>query len=132
MDSKRIGAFFVDFIITAIIMNIPFMVLVMYPTIKGQQPSDVILRTLISTLIAFLYLILRDLPKNASIGKRIFKLKIIDSKTKEEATLKQRFLRNIPLLLNWIEIITFVCSGKRIGDRLAKTDVVQNNAIAKN
>lgn len=125
MDSKRIGAFFVDFIITAIIMNIPFMVLVMYPTIKGQQPSDVILRTLISTLIAFLYLILRDLPKNASIGKRIFKLKIIDSKTKEEATLKQRFLRNIPLLLNWIEIITFVCSGKRIGDRLAKTDVVQ-------
>ncbi|MBP5436555.1 MAG: RDD family protein [Treponema sp.] len=125
MDSKRIGAFFVDFIITAIIMNIPFMVLVMYPTIKGQQPSDVILRTLISTLIAFLYLILRDLPKNASIGKRIFKLKIIDSKTKEEATLKQRFLRNLPLLLNWIEIITFVCSGKRIGDRLAKTDVVQ-------
>jgi len=125
MDSKRIGAFFVDFIITAIIMEIPFMILVMYPTIKGQQPSDVILRTLISTLIAFLYLVLRDLPKNGSIGKRIFKLKIIDSKTKEAATLNQRFLRNIPLLLNWIEIITFVCSGKRIGDRLAKTDVVQ-------
>lgn len=125
MDSKRIGAFFVDFIITAIIMDIPFMILVILPLIKGQQPSDVILRTLISTLIAFLYLVLRDLPKNGSIGKRIFKLKIIDSKTKEAASLKQRFLRNILLLLNWIEIITFVCSGKRIGDRLAKTDVVQ-------
>jgi uncharacterized RDD family membrane protein YckC len=125
MDSKRIGAFFVDFIITAIIMDIPFMILVILPLVKGQQPSDVILRTLISTLIAWLYLILRDLPKNGSIGKRIFKLKIIDSKTNEAATLKQRFLRNIPLLLNWIEIITFVCSGKRIGDRLAKTDVVQ-------
>lgn len=125
MDSKRIGAFFVDFIITAIIMEIPFMILVILPLVKGQQPSDVILRTLISTLIAFLYLVLRDLPKNGSIGKRIFKLKIIDSKTKEAATLNQRFLRNIPLLLNWIEIITFVCSGKRIGDRLAKTDVVQ-------
>ena len=125
MDSKRIGAFFVDFIITAIIMDIPFMILVILPLVKGQQPSDVILRTLISTLIAFLYLVLRDLPKNGSIGKRIFKLKIIDSKTKEAATLNQRFLRNIPLLLNWIEIITFVCSGKRIGDRLAKTDVVQ-------
>lgn len=125
MDSKRIGAFFVDFIITAIIMEIPFMILVILPQIKGQQPSDVILRTLISTLIAFLYLVLRDLPKNGSIGKRIFKLKIINSKTKEAASLKQRFLRNILLLLNWIEIITFVCSGKRIGDRLAKTDVVQ-------
>ena len=125
MDSKRIGAFFVDFIITAIIMDIPFMILVILPLVKGQQPSDVILRTLISTLIAFLYLVLRDLPKNGSFGKRIFKLKIIDSKTKEAATLKQRFLRNIPLLLNWIEIITFLCSGKRIGDRLAKTDVVQ-------
>ena len=125
MDSKRIGAFFVDFIITAIIMEIPFMILVILPLVKGQQPSDVILRTLISTLIAFLYLVLRDLPKNGSFGKRIFKLKIIASKTKEAATLKQRFLRNIPLILNWIEIITFVCSGKRIGDRLAKTDVVQ-------
>ena len=48
----------VDFIITAVIMNIPFRILVIYPTIKGNQPSDIIARTLISTLLAFSYLIL--------------------------------------------------------------------------
>ena len=71
MESKRIGAFLIDFIITAMIMNIPFWILVIYPTIKGQQPSDVILRTLISTLIAFLYLILRDLPSKGVIVKML-------------------------------------------------------------
>ena len=125
MNSKRIGAFFVDFIITAMIMNIPFWLLVMYPTIKGNQPSDIILRTLLSTFIAFTYLILRDLPNKGSIGKRIFKLKIINSETKELASVSQRLLRNIPLLLNWIEIIIYIVSKKRIGDRIAKTDVVE-------
>nr|WP_315316391.1 RDD family protein [Treponema denticola] len=124
MESKRIGAFLIDFIITAMIMNIPFWILVMYPTIKGQQPSDVILRTLISTLIAFLYLILRDLPSKGSIGKRILKLKIINSETKKLATSKQRFLRNITWLLNWIEIIAYIITKKRIGDRIAKTEVI--------
>ena len=71
MNSKRIVAFIIDFIITAMIMNIPFRILVMYPTIKGNQPSDIIVRTLISTLLAFSYLILRDLPKKGSIGKRL-------------------------------------------------------------
>ncbi|EMB44853.1 RDD family protein [Treponema denticola] len=125
MESKRIGAFLIDFIITAMIMNIPFWILVMYPTIKGQQPSDVILRTLISTLIAFLYLILRDLPSKGSIGKRILKLKIINSETKKLTTSKQRFLRNITWLLNWIEIIAYIITKKRIGDRIAKTEVVE-------
>ncbi|MGI0518787.1 RDD family protein [Treponema denticola] len=125
MESKRIGAFLIDFIITAMIMNIPFWILVIYPTIKGQQPSDVILRTLISTLIAFLYLILRDLPSKGSIGKRILKLKIINSETKKLATSKQRFLRNITWLLNWIEIIAYIITKKRIGDRIAKTEVVE-------
>ena len=125
MNSKRIGAFFVDLIITAMIMNIPFWLLVMYPTIKGNQPSDIILRTLLSTFIAFIYLILRDLPNKGSVGKRIFKLKIINSETKELASVSQRLLRNIPLLLNWIEIIIYIVSKKRIGDRIAKTDVVE-------
>ena len=68
---------------------------------------------------------LRDLPNKGSVGKRIFKLKIINSETKELASVSQRLLRNIPLLLNWIEIIIYIVSKKRIGDRIAKTDVVE-------
>ena len=33
-------------------------------------------------------------------------------------------LRNIPWLLNWIEIFAFIITRKRIGDRIAKTDVI--------
>lgn len=125
MNSKRLAAFFVDFIITAVIMEIPFFILIIFPLIKGNSPSGIVARTLASTLIAFIYLILRDLPAKGSIGKRIFKLKVIDSETKELATAKQRLLRNIPLLLNWIEIIIFLVSNNRLGDRIAKTDVVE-------
>ena len=35
-----------------------------------------------------------------------------------------RTLRNIPWLLNWIEIFAFIITRKRIGDRIAKTDVI--------
>ena len=125
MNSKRLAAFFVDFIITAVIMEIPFFILIIFPLIKGNSPSGIVARTLASTLIAFIYLFLRDLPAKGSIGKRIFKLKVIDSETKELATAKQRLLRNIPLLLNWIEIIIFLVSNNRLGDRIAKTDVVE-------
>ncbi len=125
MNSKRVGAFFVDFIIAAVIMEIPFFVLVIFPLIKGNSPSGIVARALVSTLIAFIYLLLRDLPEKCSAGKQIFKLKVIDSETKKPATAKQRLLRNIPLLLNWIEIIVFLVSSRRIGDRIAKTDVVE-------
>lgn len=128
MNFKRIGAFFVDWIVTAVIMEIPFMGLVMIPIITGNPPENIVLRAFLSTLIASLYLIFRDLPKNGSIGKRVFKLQIINSETKESATIGQRILRNIPILLSWIEVIVFIASnGKRIGDRIAKTDVILKN-----
>lgn len=33
-------------------------------------------------------------------------------------------INNIPWLLNWIEIFAFIITRKRIGDRIAKTDVI--------
>jgi len=125
MKSKRMLAFFIDDIIAAMIMNIPFFVLVIFPLIKGDKIDNIILRSIISTLIAFLYFLLRDLPENGSIGKRLLKLKVIDADTKEAATKAQRIIRNIPLILGWIEVIVFLASQKRIGDRMAKTDVVE-------
>ena len=65
------------------------------------------------------------MPEKGSLGKRILKLKVIDSKSKKTASLKQRFLRNITWLLNWIEIIAFLIKGKRIGDIISNTEVVE-------
>ncbi|MBP5451482.1 MAG: RDD family protein [Treponema sp.] len=127
MNVKRILAFIIDFVITAIINNIPFWNLIMIPLLRGHRlpSSSIILRAIISTLIAFLYLLLRDLPKNGSVGKMIMKLKIVDTETKEPASIGKRFLRNITWLLSWIDIIVYLAAKKRIGDMLAKTDVIE-------
>ena len=127
MDSKRFTAFFIDFLITAMINNIPFMILIILPSMQGgapMSPQDTMIRALLSSLIAMLYLVFRDLPSYGSIGKMAMKLKIVDAETGEPVSAGRRILRNIPWLLNWIEILTFVFTKKRIGDRIARTDVV--------
>ena len=124
-NSKRIGAFFIDFIIIAIIYEIPFFILVVLPMIQGNNNANVIIpRTLLCVFFAFILFVFKDIFKNGSLGKKIMKLKIIDSETKENASLGKRILRNITWILSWIEFIVYLTSNKRIGDRLAKTDVV--------
>ena len=125
-NSKRIGAFFIDFIIITIIYEIPFFILVMLPILQGKNPSAdfVMKRALIATFFAYILFVFKDVFKNGSLGKKIMKLKIIDSESKEDATLGKRILRNITWILSWIEFIVYLASNKRIGDRLAKTDVV--------
>ena len=127
MSIKRILAFLIDFVITAIINNIPFWILIMIPLLRGDRlPStSIILRALLSTFIAFLYLLLRDLPKNGSIGKMVMKLKVVDVRTKEPASIGKRILRNVTWIISWVDIIVYLAAKKRIGDMLAKTDVIE-------
>ena len=53
------------------------------------------------------------------------KLKIIDSETKENASTGKRILRNITWIISWIEFLVYLAAKKRLGDMLAKTDVVE-------
>ena len=85
-------------------------------------------RALYCTLFALLLLIFKDIFKNGSIGKRIMKLEIVDSKTKEKALLTKRILRNVTWVLSFIEVIFLIASDKRIGDRIAGTEVLEKNA----
>lgn len=127
MTSKRIGAFFIDFIIIALIYNFPFFILVMLPMIQGQKLMvDVIMsKVFICVIFAFILFVFKDVFKNGSIGKKIMKLKIIDSDTKEDSSIGKRILRNTTWILSWIEIIVYLISNKRIGDRIARTEVVE-------
>lgn len=127
MTSKRIGAFFIDFIIIALIYNFPFFILVMLPMIQGQKLMvDVIMsKVFICVIFAFILFVFKDVFKNGSIGKKIMKLKIIDSDTKEDSSIVKRILKNTTWILSWIEIIVYLISNKRIGDRIARTEVVE-------
>ena len=126
MNTKRIVAGIFDFFIIALIYEIPFVIFIMLPLITGQISSDIVIkRALYCTLFALLLLIFKDIFKNGSIGKRIMKLEIIDSKTQEKALLTKRILRNVTWVLSFIEVIFRIASDKRIGDRIAGTEVVE-------
>lgn len=127
MDSKRFAAISIDLVITALINNIPFFFLVVQPSMQGNDPKDpaeLMSRAFIASLIAILYLVFRDLPSGGSIGKMIMRLKVVDAETKAPVSAGRRILRNIPWLLNWVEIFAFIITRKRIGDRIAKTGVI--------
>ncbi|OWU99911.1 RDD family protein [Fibrobacter sp. UWR2] len=127
MDSKRLAAILIDLVITALINNIPFFFLIILPSMQDnglKDPTELMSRALIASMIAMLYLIFRDLPSGGSIGKMVMKLKVVDAETKVPVSAGRRILRNVPWLLNWIEIFAFIITRKRIGDRIAKTDVI--------
>ena len=74
-----------------------------------------------------LYCLFKDcLFKGRSLGKLIFGLTIQNSETGEKASWGSLILRNIPYIIVQIEgIIVLVNKGKRLGDMLAKTQVVR-------
>lgn len=126
MNPKRIGAFFIDFLIIVLIYEIPFFIFVMIPVIQGTATVELILpRAFGCVSFAYLLFVFKDVFKNASLGKRIMKLKIIDSETKENASTGKRILRNITWIISWIEFLVYIAAKKRLGDMLAKTDVVE-------
>jgi uncharacterized RDD family membrane protein YckC len=69
--------------------------------------------------------ILRDIF-GKSLGKYLLGMTIVDSKTQNTAKFYQRLLKNITAPLSIIEIpmIIFAKDNKRIGDRLAKTELL--------
>lgn len=125
MQTKRIIAGIIDFIIIAVIYEILFFILIILPLIAGGLSSiNMIDRIFFCTLIALFLLIFKDVFKKGSVGKQIMKLEIIDIKTNEKAFLSKRILRNLTWFLSFVEVIVLMATGKRIGDRIAGTEVV--------
>ena len=80
----------------------------------------------------FLMYIFRDCVfKNASVGKKIMKLKVI-SDTTQEAMWKTALKRNALLfLLSPIEVLLVIIYNERIGDKIAHTTVIQVSSIVQ-
>ena len=125
MENKRIIAFIIDFFITSIIQSFLIILFVMTNIISQQIDIPTIsIRVLVITYISLLYMIIKDCIGLKSIGKRIMKLKIIDVETKQWASFYQRLFRNITWLLGPIEIIYYLFYKKRLGDLIAKTEIL--------
>ncbi|TKG91573.1 hypothetical protein EYV94_21345 [Puteibacter caeruleilacunae] len=81
---------------------------------------------MIPWMFILLIILNKDIAFGMSAGKRTFGFKIIDFKTKQEASQMQCMLRNVTMLIWPIEaLMTAFNSKRRIGDLIAGTEVVE-------
>ncbi len=127
MRDKKLMAFVIDFVITIAIYNIPFYFMVMQPVLAGQKldSHQTVVDAFLAALIAMIYMVVRDLPKKGSIGKRAMGLQLVDARTKLPASALQRVLRNLFWLLGWPEMLVYIIKGKRLGDYVSRTEIVE-------
>jgi uncharacterized RDD family membrane protein YckC len=128
MNTKRIVAGIIDFPITSMIQTVFMGLFLLKPLLNNTDNTyifNIMTRQLTITYCSMMYLVIRDILGNKSIGKRIFKLKIVDKNNGKEAGFVKRFLRNITWLLGPIDIIVFLVSKERLGDKIVGTSVVE-------
>lgn len=119
---KRLAACYID-LLTCSFASIPFYIIL---TMIGYNYQNNLIK-ISAFFVPFILLIFKDLVfENRSLGKKIVKLEIITKELKKPNS-KILILKNITLLLWPIEIIVMFLSrkGKRIGDYLFKTSVVE-------
>ena len=84
---------------------------------------------LIFVLLVFLYpvtFVFRDVIfKGRSIGKRIFRLHVLDKNTNETASTKQRIIRNLFFFIYPVDGIILLVTNESIGDKAVNTIVVK-------
>jgi uncharacterized RDD family membrane protein YckC len=127
MNAKRIYAGIIDYFITCLIQTVLMGLFLIKPLrdMDAMNTFDIMTRQLILTYGSVMYLVIRDILGNKSIGKIIFKLKIINKNNGDEALFIKRLLRNITWLLGPIDVIVFLISKERLGDKIAGTNVVE-------
>ena len=120
MIGKRIASILIDIFILGICFGAVIVLFAVFFTNSGelfpQKGVDVLM------LFANLLFIMKDALR-ISVGKRLLKLKIV-AEDGSKADWRACVIRNIFLLFWPIEGIVLLASGRRIGDYVAKTNVV--------
>lgn len=118
---KRLLAGIIDFYIICFISSL----LVLIVTLGEMNIS--IISVLSFLLSFFIMIIFKDVVwKNASIGKKIFKLIVVNNESTETSNnMIVHIKRNVTLLLLPIEVILIIVNNRRIGDIFANTSVIQ-------
>lgn len=125
---KRIVAFIIDWNLCLLPFWTAMFLLVQLVKTNKETAPIIILLCLVLVLSAFAVLVLRDVIfRGRSIGKRIFKLHIIDANTKQEASAGKKIASNLFFLLMEADAIVLLASGKSIGNYVTNTEVVPIN-----
>ena len=119
MIGKRIVSFLIYLVICGICFGGGIILLAVFSTDSGE-----LLRKEINVIMLFadLLFIMKD-ALHISVGKRLLKLQIV-AEDGSKADWRACVIRNLFLLFWPIEGIVLLASGRRIGDYVAKTNVV--------
>ena len=118
MFIKRGFAFLID-------VMVGFGVAILSGVVANYTVSrGVFLIFILLSLLGVHYIFYKDMWNGRSIGKRIVGLKVISS-VGTATTKWQLFCRNISYYAFPVEAILLLCNQERMGDRLAKTVVVE-------
>ena len=128
MNKKRIYAGIVDFLIACLIQTILMGLFFIRPLLNNTgdiNTFNIMVRMFTISYCSMMYLVIRDIIGKKSIGKRIFKLKIVNKCDNSETNFLKRLLRNVTWLLTWVDIVVFLISKERLGDKIFGTTVVE-------
>jgi len=118
--ARRILAYVIDMAICYIPVVL-FTLLAQIPFLAGISFSFAI----VGVITFFAVFILRDyLFGGRSIGKRLFKLYVVDAASLSAATAKQLIVKNLFLFLTMFDILFFIVSGRSLGERATSTAVL--------
>ncbi|TKG91570.1 hypothetical protein EYV94_21330 [Puteibacter caeruleilacunae] len=129
--SKRLQAMVADLSFSMVVFFPLFLLLIISFFIVEafsleSEPSILSPIAYVLMLVWQFVLLNKDIANGMSAGKRTFGFKIIDFKTKQEASQMQCMLRNVTMFVWPLEVlVTAFNSKRRIGDLIAGTEVVE-------
>lgn len=123
----RIAAFIIDALVLALLLVIPGTVLSYSLAWIGKSTRAIALVWYGALLVLLLGILFRDVYRGRSLGKRILGLRLTTGDGRSCSALCS-VLRNLPLLIapwNLLELYLVVTNGRRTGDRIAGTNVIE-------
>ncbi len=128
---KRVPAFLIDMVPAGLVQSTLMALFIMLPLAQEHiQADQVMSRNLLITAIAMIPLIFRDVCGGRSIGKRIMKLCVVSAEDPHGASFTALVIRNLFVILWPIEALLMLSGSLRLGDRVAKTKVVEMKRVA--
>lgn len=125
----RMGAFLIDALLIALILILPASLLSWIVIYTGGVMNWIARIWNVAFVLYLLAILFRDGWKGRSLGKLIMGLRLLGPGGGTVGALRS-FGRNLPLIvpgLNFVEValLIFGSEGRRLGDRLARTTVVE-------
>ena len=121
---KRCVAFIIDHFVVIAALVIGYIIertINSFVDISYNRTANIVIGILV--LFDMLYYFAKDVVNGKSIGKRIAKIKVVRVDGNAPSIL-QLIIRNVTILIWPVEALLLLAGKKKLGDMLAKTDVV--------